>query len=461
MQEFDLIVVGSGTGNSIIDERFANQKVALVERSATFGGTCLNVGCIPTKMFVYPADVMASVAASARLGLTIAPGTADWAAIRDRIFGRIDPISQSGRHWRESNDNVTLFDREAHFLSPYVLAVGEEEITAPKIVLATGSTAQIPSVAGVNIPELQERIHTSDTIMRLPELPTSLIIVGGGYIAAEFAHIFASFGTKVTIIHRGTRLLRHEDDDISTLFTDELGTRCTLRFGHQLNEFQHGHRGVSVGTIDEFGIEYEFEAEHVLLATGRIPNSADLQLDNAGIDVDDSGFIVVDRYQQTTSPGVFALGDVASAHMLKHVANHEGRIVAHNLLHPDDLKASDHRYVPHAVFSGPCVASVGLTEAEAVEQQINYSTYTQTYADVAYGWAMEDAGHVVKLLANKNSGLLLGAHILGPQASVLLQPLVQAMSFGLDVRRMARDQYWIHPALSEVVENALLGLEVD
>ncbi|WP_028708833.1 mycothione reductase [Propionicicella superfundia] len=461
MAQFDLIVVGSGTGNSIIDERFAGKSVALVERSATFGGTCLNAGCIPTKMFVYPADVMATAAGSSRLGLDVPEAHADWAAIRDRIFGRIDPISTGGRAWRESNENVTLYDAEARFLGPHMLAVGEDVITGTDIVLATGSSARIPELPGIHEPGVAERIHTSDSIMRLEEFPSSIIILGGGFIAAEFAHIFAAYGSKVTILYRGSRLLRHEDDDISEAFTAELGRRCTLRFGHQLRDVQVGHRGVSVGTVDAQGIEYEFEAEQVLLALGRTPNSADLDPAAGGVDVDEDGFVVVDEYQRTSAPGVWAFGDVSSRPMLKHVANLEGRTVAHNLLHPDDLVASDHRFVPHAVFSGPCVASVGLTEREAAEQGLRYSTFTQRYADVAYGWAMEDDGHVVKLVADRGTGMLLGAHILGPQASVLIQPLIQAMSTGLDARTMARGQYWIHPSLSEVVENALLGLDVD
>jgi mycothione reductase len=460
MQEFDLIVIGSGTGNSIIDERFSDWNVALVERSATFGGTCLNVGCIPTKMFVYPADVLARGQSAGELGLDVT-GTAHWSSIRDRIFGRIDPLSVGGRAWRQQNENVSLFDAEARFLSPNVLAVGEEEITAPRIVIATGSSARIPEIDGIHDPGARDRIHTSDTIMRLQTLPKSLVIVGGGFVAAEFAHIFASYGTKVTVVYRGSTMLRHEDDAISERFTEELGRRCTLRFGHRLHDFQSGAKGVLVGTIDEYGIEYEFAADHVLLALGREPNSADLDPAAAGIETDDDGFIVVDEYQRTTAPGVWALGDVASPRMLKHVANHQARVVAHNLLNPDALQVSDHRFIPHAVFSGPCVAAVGLTEREAREQGHDVVTATQLFSDVAYGWAMEDEGHFVKLVADRKTRLLLGGHIIGPQASLLIQPVVQAMSFGLDVHSMARGQYWIHPALTEVVENALLKLEVD
>lgn len=460
MAEFDLIVVGSGTGNSIIDDRFADKRVALVERSEVFGGLCLNAGCIPTKMFVHPADVMAEVRSSARIGLDIPQSRADWPAIRERVFGRIDAVAEAGRQWRESNDNVTLFNAEARFVGPRRLLVGDEELTAPDIILATGSSTRFPDLPGVKDTGVAEHVHTSDSIMRLEELPSSVVIVGGGFVAAEFAHVFASFGSKVTVVYRGSRLLRHEDDDISDKFTSAMGARCRLRFGHELRELQRGHRGVAVGTVDEQGIEYEFEADQVLLALGRTPNSADLNPGAGGIDVDQDGFIAVDDYQRTSAEGVWALGDVSNRSMLKHVANHEARTVAHNIVHPDDPVRSNRSVIPHAVFSAPQVAAVGMTEREAIANGVRYTAFTQAYADVAYGWAIEDDGHVVKMIVDRDSGLILGAHIMGPHASMLLQPIVQAMSFGLDAHAMARGQFWVHPAPAEVVENALLGASV-
>lgn len=458
MTQFDLIVIGSGTGNSIIDERFADQRVALVERSSVFGGLCLNAGCIPTKMFVHPADVLDAVREGPKIGLEIPSGHAQWSAIRDRVFGRIDAIAAAGKTWRESNDNVTLFEAEARFVGPRTLAVGEEEISAPNIVIATGSSARIPNVPGLSDVAVAGNVHTSDTIMRLDSLPKSLVILGGGYVASEFAHIFASYGSKVTVVHRGSQMLRREDAEISEMFTADLGARCRLRFGHRLRDMQLGHRGVAVGTIDEQGVEYEFEAEQALFALGRTPNSAALDPTAGGIDVDDDGFIVVDDYQRTSADGVWALGDVSNRLMLKHVANHEARTVAHNIVHPDDLIVSRRTAIPHAVFSAPQVAAVGLTEEQAVAQGVRYASFTQAYADVAYGWATEDEGHVIKVLVDPDSGLILGAHILGPHASVLLQPLVQAMAFGLDALTMARGQFWVHPSATEVVENALLGV---
>ena len=202
-------------------------------------------------------------------------------------------------------------------------------------------------------------------------------------------------------------------------------------------------------------------ADTVLVATGRFPNGDLLDAELAGVEVAD-GLVTVDEYQRTTAPGIFALGDVCSPYQLKHVANHEARVVRHNLLldwdDTDALMPSDHRYVPSAVFTDPQIAMVGLTENQARAKGFDIKVKIQDYSDVAYGWAMEDTTGIAKIIVESDSGKILGAHIMGHQASSLIQPLIQAMSFGLAGHDMARGQYWIHPALPEVIENALLAL---
>lgn len=462
MQHFDVCVIGSGTGNRLIDRRLAGLRVALVERAERFGGTCLNAGCIPTKMFSYPADVAELVRGAGRLGLDVGPVSVRWSDLRSRVFERIDTLSASGEDYRRSGGHITLLRGEGRFVGHKVLSVGEEQLTAERFVLAAGSRPRIPKVPGVDAPELADRLHTSETIMRLPELPKSLVIVGGGMVAAEFAHVFAAFGTRVTLVHRGERLLRVADEAVSQRFTELTSERVNLRLLQTLVSFEPSGTGtVLVGTVDPDGIEYHFEGEQVLIAAGRVPNSDTLDLARTGVDLDDTGRVVVDQYQRTTAEGIFALGDVSSAKQLKHVANHEMRVVRHNLLNPDAMITSDHRFIPQAVFGGPQVAWVGLTEQEARDQGIRYANGEREFGSVAYGWAMEDTAHFAKVLADPATGQLLGAHIIGPDAANLLQPLVQAMTFGLDVTSMARGQYWTHPALAEVVENALLAVRLD
>ena len=459
LPHYDLCVIGSGSGNSLLDERFASMKVALVDKgiNGAFGGTCLNVGCIPTKMFVRPADLALTHQDAARVDVSLPQGEADWAAIRDRIFGRVDAIATSGKDWRIANEHITLLEGEARFTGPKTLGVAGGKLTADRFVLAAGSR---PRPFDLEIPE-GVTLHTSDTVMRLASLPRSMVILGGGYIAAEFAHVFSAFGTRVTIINRSDTLLRREDEDISRRFTSLLNKRIAVRLNQQLVSLEPDEGGNTlVVTVDASGIEYEYSAEVVLNATGRIPNGDTMNLAAAGVEFGEEGLVKVDDYQQTTAEGIFALGDVCSPAQLKHVANHEMRVVQHNLLHPHDLIKANHNAIPHAVFSHPQIASVGATEQELRAAGRHYVSTIQDYSSVAYGWAMEDRDSFCKLLADPDTGELLGAHILGDQAAVLIQPLIQAMSFGLGVRDMARGQYWIHPALTEVVENALLSLPI-
>jgi len=454
----DLCIIGSGSGNSIPDERFDALDIALVDDGPHFGGTCLNVGCIPTKMYVHPADLARSPAHAAPLGVDLTLDGVRWAAIRDRIFGRIDPISEAGERYRAESRNISLFRQRGRFVADKTLRLADgTELTADRYVLAAGSRVRIPDVDGL----AGTPYETSDTVMRLPELPRSMIIIGAGYVAAEFAHVFAAYGTQVTVVGRSARMLRHEDDDISAMFTRLIGEYVDLRLDTQLSAARPNGHGVAVDVDGPGGAE-TLCADALLIATGRIPNGDRLLAGNTGVELDDDGYVVVDDYQRTTDPGIFALGDVCSHHQLKHVANHEARVVQHNLLHPDAMVAADHRFIPHAVFSYPQVASVGLTEAEATDRGISYVVGSTPYADVAYGWAMgENDDHRVKVLADPRTGLLLGAHLIGPEASSLIQPLIQAMSFGLRADEMARGQYWIHPALAEVVENAVLALPLD
>ncbi|MEO6089952.1 MAG: mycothione reductase [Umezawaea sp.] len=457
MRHFDLVIIGSGSGNSIPDERFADQQIAIVEKGV-FGGTCLNVGCIPTKMFVHTADVASTPAGAAKFGVDEHLDGVRWPDVRDRIFGRIDPISAGGLRWRsEDNANVTVYQGTAKFVGPKTLDTGTGEvITADRFVIGAGSRPILPDVVDLDTVDY----HTSDTVMRLDELPKSMIILGSGFVATEFAHVFSSFGVKVTVIGRSDMLLRHEDHEIAQRFTALASDKWDVRLHRKTVRAERTDGGLRLHLEGPDGAEV-VEGDTLLIAIGRTPNSDLLDLEQTGVTTHPDGRIVVDEYQKTVVDGIYAFGDVSSEHQLKHVANHEGRVVQHNLLHPDKPIASDHRYVPSAVFSSPQIASVGLTEEELVEQGIPYVKGSQAYASIAYGWAMEDHSGFAKVLADPATGKLLGAHIIGPQAPTVIQPLIQAMSFGLDARTMATGQYWIHPAMPELVENALLNLPLD
>ncbi len=458
MESYDIAIIGTGSGNTILDQRFAGKRAAICEQG-TFGGTCLNVGCIPTKMFVYAADVAKTIRSAARYGVDGHIDGVRWDDIVSRIFGRIDPIGPSGEEYRRSAPNIDVYDQHTRFGAVqadgrYLLRTDAgEQFTAEQVVIAAGSRPVIPpAILACGVDH-----HTSDTIMRIPELPEHLVIVGSGFVAAEFAHVFSALGVRVTLVVRGGRMVRHYDETISERFTRIAGRKWELRT----------HRNVVGGTNRGSGVTLDLDdgstldADLLLVATGRVPNADRLDAEQAGVDLED-GRVVVDEYQRTSARGVFALGDVSSPYQLKHVANHEARVVQRNLLCDwDDTAAmavTDHRYVPSAVFTDPQLATVGLSENQSVAAGFDVSVKIQDYGDVAYGWAMEDTTGILKLVAERGTGRLLGAHIMGHEASSIIQPLIQAMSFGLTAPQMARGQYWIHPGLPEVVENALLGL---
>lgn len=455
-KHYDLIIIGTGSGNSIPGPEFQDKSIAIVEK-AKFGGTCLNVGCIPTKMFVYASEVAATIRTASNYGISAEITNIDWNSIVERVFvNRIDPIAHSGEEYRRGpkTPNIDVYDQHATFVAPKTIRTGqgteEKIISGDTIVIAAGSRPYIPPV----IADSGVDYHTNETIMRIPKLPKSLVVLGGGYIAMEFAHVFHNLGVKVTVVNRSPRLLRKLDTDISDRITELTAANMTTRLGVTVTKASQDASGVTLTLSDDSTVTGEL----LLVAMGRIPNGDQLNLEAAHIH-SEAGRITVDAYGRTSATDVWALGDISSPHMLKHVANAEMRAVRHNLLHPDELVPMPHDNVPAAVFTHPTIATVGLTEEQAIAAGYSLTVKIQNYGDVAYGWAMEDTTSFVKLIADRHTGRLLGAHLIGPEAATLIQQLITFMAYDIDLRSAARNQYWIHPALPEVIENALLGLE--
>ena len=447
-EQYDLIIIGSGSGNSI-PEYLSDWKIALIERG-TFGGTCLNVGCIPSKMFVMPADVALEADHADRLGISMEYHGADWRRIRDRVFGRIDPISEGGRQYRDTGtENVTLYQATAQFVAPKVIDVEGIRLTADHILVATGSRPVVPPIPGL----AETGFHTSDTIMRLDEFPQRLGIIGGGFISVEMGHVFAGLGAHVSIFNRSDVLLRHFDREIAERFTDVFGARenVDLHLQHLPTRVERRGAEIVVHCAGE-----EIVVDQLLVATGREPNSDLVAAEEGGLSCHHHGTIQVDEHLRTCVDGVWAIGDVANSWQLKHVANHEATVAFWNIAHPDDLRRVDYKAVPSAVFSNPQVATVGLTEEQAKAEGRDVVVGRRDYGGTAYGWALVDDTSFAKVIVDAATGLIVGAHIVGPQAASLIQPLIQAMQFDQTAADVANEPYWIHPALTEVVENALL-----
>lgn len=465
MGDFDLVIIGTGSGNSILTPEFDDWNVAIVEKDV-FGGTCLNRGCIPSKMMVLPADrLVEAQEATQVLDVSIPEGRADWPAIRDRTFGRIDPIAEGGARYRHSQDHVTVFTGAGRFVGDHRLEVvaldgATTTLTAPRFVLAAGARPRVSDIDGL----AETPFHTSDTIMRVDRVPEHLIILGGGFIAAEMGHVFAAFGSRVSVVHRGDRMLRHEDAEVSARFTEVFSERIDTYFHAHPTRVDHadgtfrlridqetepvalaGHRRSSI-----------LEGDALLVTTGRDPNGDLLGVTATGVRLDEAGYVITDDKLRTGVPGIWAIGDIRNPQQLKHLANQEQRVVTHNLLNPEDLRSIDQRHAPHAVFSHPQVASVGRTEMQLNSEGRLFVTGRCDYGAVAYGWALEDSTGFAKVLVDARDAQILGAHVIGPQAATLVQQIVQAMQFGIPAHRLAREQIWCHPALPELLENALL-----
>jgi mycothione reductase len=448
---YDLVIVGAGSGNMLLTDEFRTWRVAVVE-SDKFGGTCLNRGCIPSKILVFTADVARTVQHAGRFGVDAQFIGANWPAIRDRVFDRIDPLHEGAVSYRRAN-GVDVYRGVASFTSPETITVGGTELAADRFVLATGSRPAVPDVPGLaELPYL-----TSDTVMRLGALPSSMLVLGGGYIAAEMSHVFGSLGTRVTIVTRGPQLLSQHDVDVRTRFTEIYAKAFDVRLGAKIERLSATGRGVRADLVTPAGAE-SVEAEVVLVATGRVPNSDQLNVAAAGLRLDEHGHVRTDETYATGVPGIWAFGDLANHFQLKHMANAEARLVRYNVLHPDTPRKLPFTVVPSAVFADPQVASVGATEQELRAHGQAYVRAMRPYSDTAYGWALEDTTSFVKVLADPETRRLLGAHILGPQAATLIQPLIQAMCLGNTVDQVATGVLYIHPALTEAVEQALLKL---
>ena len=447
VQKYDLIIIGTGSGNTIITPEFDGLEIAIIEKG-TFGGACLNRGCIPSKMLIYTADVLTEIAESKRLGISTEIPTINWTEIQSRIFGRIDPIANGGEEYRKTLPNVTVYKGEASFDTNHTIRVNGEIIYGDQIVVATGASPVVPAIAGLDSIDF----HTSDSIMRIEELPKHLAIVGGGYIAAELAHVFSAFGSQVTMIVRGNSLLSQEDTSIQARFVETFSKRVNIRFRSRIKEVR-GTGEVIVCEIEDTE-RSTLEVDALLIATGRIPDLEILNIKATDIETED-GYIITDDFMRTSVSHIWALGDVTNPNQLKHVANAEAKIVSHNIVNSNQKKI-DLDPIPHAIFSSPQIASVGHTQQFLDRNKMDYVMVTEEFSNVAYGWAMEDTTGFCKIIADPSSGRLLGAHIIGPQASILIHQLIQGMKFNQTVSDLAQGFLYVHPALSEVVENALL-----
>jgi mycothione reductase len=447
VQEFDLVVIGSGSGLDVANAAAQEgMRVAIIEKGR-MGGTCLNRGCIPSKLLIHSAEVAETIKGAAQFGINVSGFSVDFEKIVDRASRIVDSDSDGIRQAFSEIENPKLFPHECRFVGEKTLSAGGQKIKADKILIASGTRPSIPPIKGLE----GTGFLTSDEALRLKKQPRTLTIIGGGYIAAELAHFFGSLGTKINIIQRRNVLVPDEDEEIASKFTEVFSRKYDVYLGFDTESVSKSAGLFKVSAKNSSGKRIQVESDQLLVATGRTPNSDTLDLGKTGVKTDDEGFIIVDKHLETSAKGVFALGDAAGRYLFKHSANHEAQYAYYNLTH-DKKVAVDYAAMPHAIFSSPQVAGAGYTEQELKRENVQYTKAVYPYIKTAMGEAIEDSDGFVKLLASKD-GRILGCHIIGSHASILIHEVLVAMKLGASAPSIARVVH-IHPALSEVVSRA-------
>lgn len=453
MKEYGLIVVGSGAGMNVVDSALErNLRVALVEEGP-LGGTCLNRGCIPSKVLIHVADVIREAQEAAAIGVHLRLTSVDFKLIKKRMWD----IVLTGRHEMEEGakhvKGMDLYDAVGSFVSDRTMQVKGETITSERIVIASGARAQVPPVPGLD----KVKFHTYRTVFDIEEQPESVVILGGGYIGCEFAHFFSAIGARVVLVGRNPALLPHEEPETSALVKKRLSRHVEVHTGTDTVRVDGKDGSVAVTIKDPAeGGERVVEGQHLMVAVGVRSNSDWLRPELTGVKTDEKGWILTDQFLQTSRPGIYALGDALGRNMYRHTANYQSGLVAHNLWE-EKKYAMDLHAVPHAVFTDPQVGQVGMTEEEAKKGR-KVLVGKARYYDAAMGYAYGDQDTFVKVIVEHPNRRILGATVVGPQAATLVQQVVNMMvSDGQNYAPLVRAQI-IHPALSEVLSRAFSAL---
>ncbi|APW99611.1 dihydrolipoamide dehydrogenase [Halobiforma lacisalsi AJ5] len=461
--EVDFLVVGSGSGLDVANAA-ANrgQSVAVVEKGP-LGGTCLNRGCIPSKQLLYHAEVLETVERAEEFGIHAEVSDVEFAEIVREVNDDVADSAESIERGLRSSDRHDLLRGEGSFVDDRTLEVVDgpdagRRLSAETVLVAAGTRPAIPPIEGIEDVDYL----TSREALELESPPDRLMIVGGGYIAAELAHFFGTFGSEVSIVGRRPHLLPAADEEVGAAFTERYADRFEVHTGYEAVAASESGGEVAVDARPYPPVWDDPDAhdpvtvtgDTLLIAAGRRPNSDLLDLEATGVDTDERGFVETDEYLRTSADGVWALGDIVGEYLLKHNANHEARAVARNLF-SEGLEPVDYSAMPFAVFGSPEVAGVGAREGELREADREYATRTYRYEDTARGQAMNAEGFVKAII--EPEGEILGCHILGPEASNLIEEVVVAMTAGTGTVWDIRESVHIHPALSEVVDRGFAG----
>ena len=436
--DFDLITIGAGSGG-VRASRVAAQygaRVAIVEERY-LGGTCVNVGCIPKKLFVYASEFSEAFEDAAGFGWTVPKSSFDW---RKLIANKNHEIERLNGVYSKllTDSGVRIVNGRAVVIEPHTVAIGNEHLTTRYILVATGGWPTIPEIPGA------ELAISSNEAFFLERFPSRAIIVGGGYIGVEFAGIFHGLGAKVTLVHRGPLFLRGFDDDLRQALADEMRKReIELHFNSLVEKIEGNRAGVRVRLSDGASLE----ADLIMFATGRAPNSRGLGLEEAGIALDANGAVMVDRYSCSSVPNIYAVGDVTNRRNLTPVAIAEGRAVAETLFNGKPMSV-EYEDVPSAVFSQPPIGTVGLTEAEARERYGEVDVYKSSFRPLKHTVSGRDERAFMKLVVDPKTDRVVGCHMMGPDAGEIIQGLAIALKCNA-TKAQFDATIGIHPSAAE------------
>lgn len=449
MKNYDVIVIGSGGGAKITSPAAKlGYKVAVIEEAA-LGGTCLNRGCIPSKMLIHPADVAVTIHEAARFDIHLEPVfTVDFANLINRISNTVDGDSQKIEASYHQHPNIDFYHGHGMFMANKIIRVNGQKITADKIFIAVGARPHIPNLEGLSATPFM----TSTEALRNTKLPQKMIVIGGGYIAVELGHAYGALGTEVHFLVR-SRLVKKEDWQVAEEFQRVFSKLYLVHLGVIPIKVTYTGKQFTVIVRDKNGCDSSLTADALLVATGVVPHTDSLGLENTDIKLKPAGFIQVDDYLQTAVDGVYALGDCVGNYLYRHSVNFEGEYLFNRLFVEKNNDPIVYPPVPHAIFTHPQIAAVGKTEDELKKEGVDYVIGLNHYRDSAMGMALLSDHGFVKILIDRRTHRLLGAHIIGEQASSMIHILIAYMNMGATLEDMLRTIY-IHPALPEIVRNA-------
>lgn len=454
MKRYDVIVIGAGDVGLGIVFRAASdgRKVALIDKGNA-GGTCINSGCVPSKTLLYTADRITEIREAGRFGVRASIDEIDFRAVMGRMHHAVESGREAIAKSIAETEDLDFLRGQGHFLDGHTLDVSGKKIRGKKIFIASGARPSIPSIKGLE----ESDYLTNETVLNLDRKPESLIIIGGGYIGLEYAHFFSALGTKVTMIQRGRTLLPSGEPEISELLKTGIGRRVELLLGFDPEEVKQTTEGCVLTTKDTAsGDGREVAAEKLMIAAGRRSNADLLRVRAAGIETDERGFVKVNNFLQTNLRHIWAAGDATGRAMFTHAGDKAAEIAWNNATHRKKIRM-DFESVPHAVFTCPQVASVGLTE-QAAAQDHKILVGRARYADTVMGEAMIEEKGLAKAIVEKKTGRILGFHIIGPHASILIQEVVNVIGRKGGLKELTGGMH-IFPALSNIVVETLSNLE--